>query len=962
MPELTGAVNFVLDGRAVVGRQGEMLIAAAERAGTYIPRFCYHPRMKPVGMCRMCLVEVNGPRGPSLQPACFIPVAEGMEVQTTSPKVKKAQDGVLEFLLINHPLDCPVCDKGGECPLQDQTLAYGPGETRFIEEKRHWAKPTPISELVLIDRERCIQCARCTRFAEEVAGEPGIDLAGRSDSTEVANYPGLPFSSNFSGNVVQICPVGALLAKPYRFKARPWDLEQVETTCTLCALGCRVVAQSSSDEVVRFLGVDSDPVNWSWLCDKGRFLFDALNSPERLSYPLLRRPAASGNGASGGARGGELARASWSEAMAAVAARLAEAPGERVGILGGARLPNEDAYAWSKLARAVIGTDNVDAQMGDGLPGELLAALPRATIDETCRARAIVLVAPDLKEELPVLYLRLRHAAKQDGVPLIEVSPAASGLSSLCAHSLRYRPGELAAVAKALCSTSPITEDVGGVPAPALEAARQAVAAASGASPSEGPEGTRETGPSVVVVLSRPSLAEAPSGAAQAALAFAKLPGVAFLPALRRSNVHGAIDFGLSPGLLPGRVSLGPGRAWFERHWGAKLPAHAGLSALGMLERAAEGKLDVLVLLGADPITDCPDKSLATLALQRAHFVVAVDAFETASTAFADVVLPAAVYTERRGTFTNIEGRVSWLGQKVTPPGTARPDWMIAADLALRLGHNLGASSLEELWAEIKQVSPLHSTVDLDLLTSYAGRDGVVLRGFGAPAPHASPPPPLDPMAGPGISSAELHPAPPAALKLTGSEGRDGELGPSPSELPSEFPPLVSVGDIEAAWSSPAPPPRQSAGRAGTEPERAGTEPQRAGGKKDRTAGEAPYRLVTVRPMWDGGTLVQKSPPVASLHPPLAAHLNPDDVARLGVHPGAVVKLISARGDLALPVAPDPAVVRSTVVVPFNLPGGGAGQLIDAAAPYTELAVVPEASEQPATGPMATGPEGGQQK
>ena len=213
-----------------------------------------------------------------------------MEAVTDSPAVKKAQDGILEFLLVNHPLDCPVCDKGGECPLQDQTLAYGPGETRFVEEKRHWDKPIPLSPLVLLDRERCIQCARCTRFADEVAGDAGIDFAVAKRYDRGGDLPDGPFVSNFSGNVVQICPVGALLAKPYRFKARPWDLQQVETTCTFCAVGCRVAAQSSSDQVVRFLGVDSDPVNWSWLCDKGRFCFEALNSPERLAHPLVRRP------------------------------------------------------------------------------------------------------------------------------------------------------------------------------------------------------------------------------------------------------------------------------------------------------------------------------------------------------------------------------------------------------------------------------------------------------------------------------------------------------------------------------------------------------------------------------------------------------------------------------------------------------------------------------------------------
>ena len=236
--------------------------------------------MKPVGMCRMCLVEVSGPRGATLQPACFIAVTEGMEVVTDSDKVKKAQDGVLEFLLVNHPLDCPVCDKGGECPLQDQTLAYGPGESRFVEEKRHFDKPIAISDLVLLDRERCIQCARCTRFAEEVAGEAQIDFAGRGERVEVATFPGDPFSSYFSGNTVQICPVGALTATPYRFTARPWDLDQVESTCTTCALGCRVAVQSSANRLTRLLGIDSDPVNQGWLCDKGRFVFEAVNGDE----------------------------------------------------------------------------------------------------------------------------------------------------------------------------------------------------------------------------------------------------------------------------------------------------------------------------------------------------------------------------------------------------------------------------------------------------------------------------------------------------------------------------------------------------------------------------------------------------------------------------------------------------------------------------------------------------------
>src|SRR2546421_10882180 len=342
----TDTLSIVVDGRQVEARPGEMVIAAAERAGPYMPRFCYHLRMKPVGMCRMCLVEIRGPRGYSLQPACFVAVADGQEVRTTSEKVRKAQDGVLEFLLINHPLDCPVCDKGGECPLQDQTLAYGPGESRFVEEKRHFAKPIPISGLVALDRERCIQCARCTRFADEHAGEPLINFIGRGDQLEVNTYPDHPFASYFSGNTVQICPVGALTSSPYRFRARPWDLEQVESSCTSCAVGCRVAIQSSGDRITRLIGIDADAVNQSWLCDKGRYNFDFINAEPRLTVPLVRK-------------NGELVETGWGEALDVVAKQLGQIRDQHgpagIAFVGGARLANEDAYAWARLAKGVLG-------------------------------------------------------------------------------------------------------------------------------------------------------------------------------------------------------------------------------------------------------------------------------------------------------------------------------------------------------------------------------------------------------------------------------------------------------------------------------------------------------------------------------------------------------------------------------------------------------------------------------
>ena len=658
-------VPVTLNGRAIVARQGELLIDAAERNGVYIPRFCYHPRMEPVGMCRMCIVEVDTGRGPALLPSCMLECTPDMKVDTESEVTTKAQDGVLEFLLINHPLDCPVCDKGGECPLQDQTMAYGPGESRFIEEKRHKEKPIPISDLVLLDRERCILCDRCTRFAKDVAGDPLIHFINRGNDTEINTFPDEPFASYFSGNTVQICPVGALTATSYRFRARPWDLDQAESTCQGCSVGCRISVESSRNQVLRYQGVDIDPVNWGWLCDKGRFGFEAVSSPDRIREPLIRR-------------GDALAPAGWATALAAAATAIRQAvttsgPGS-VAVLGGARLTNEAAYTWAKLAKGVVGTDHVDAQMGDGLPAEVVLGLPRATIDEVCApGGTVIMLGPDPKEELPVLFLRLRHAAVTDGVKIIEISPQAGGFTPYATLTLHPRPGEAGATVRALLDGVAPGTDAGGVDLTTMVAAAELI----------------RSGP-VTVILGRQSLAESGDAVVDAASALLTAkPDTRFLSALRRSNVHGALDMGLAPGVLPGRVSLDAGREWFADHW-QTVPSETGLDARGILTAAADGHIDVLVLLGADPLQDFPDHDLVTRALAGARTVIALDQFVTTSVQQADVVLATTGFAEVEGTATNIEGRVSVLNQKVTGPGTARPDWIVAVDLARRLGVDLG--------------------------------------------------------------------------------------------------------------------------------------------------------------------------------------------------------------------------------------------------------------------------------
>ena len=687
-------VTITVDGQEREVDAGKLLIQAAQDTGTYIPRFCWHPRMKPVGMCRMCLVEVEGPRGKMLTTSCTMPVSDGMVVHTESDVVKKAQEGVLEFLLINHPLDCPVCDRGGECPLQDQTMSYGPGESRFVEEKRHFEKPIPISDLVMLDRERCILCARCTRFSDEISGDPLIEFKERGNGTQVLTFPGEPFSSYFSGNTVQICPVGALTATPYRFRARPWDLEAVESTCPHCSVGCKISVQASQNKVLRFLGVDNGPTNQSWLCDKGRFGFEYLNSADRLSTPLVRS-------------GDILEESTWGAALDAAAARISsviEAHGaDAVAGLGGARSTNEEAYAFGKLMRAVVGTPHLDAQLDDGLNPQFLAGVePRATIDDLERAKTVLVWGPDLKEELPVLYLRVRRAATELGANLIVVHPRATGLDDVASHVVRYRAGDGSATLRRLMTGEGD-----------LAASREALG--------EGP---------VVAIIGRTGLTE-DARLAESVAAFARdLPGVGLMPATRRSNVYGALDMGLSPALLPGRVSAydAAARSALAESWGA-VPGGSGRDADGIIEGLEAGIIKAIVLLGSDPAQDFPDPERAAAALERADVVVAIDLFETASTAFADIVLPALGFAEVEGSVTNLEGRVQKVNRLLPGPGQSRSAAEIVEDLARRLGGSIGATSAEALAKEIATLAPAYGGVTWDVLDWGAGREGVVLPG-----------------------------------------------------------------------------------------------------------------------------------------------------------------------------------------------------------------------------------------
>ena len=713
MTDVKTTVTISVNGRSLEAAPGELLIEAAERAGTYVPRFCYHPRMEPVGYCRMCLVEVDGPRGATLQPACYIKVTDGMSVVTDSEKVKKAQDGVLEFLLANHPLDCPVCDKGGECPLQDQTLTHGSGETRFIEEKRHFVKPIEIGELVLLDRERCIQCARCTRFSAEVSGDTEIAFSGRGDLIEVAPSPTVPFDSTFSGNTVQICPVGALTAKPYRFTARPWDLEQVESTCTTCAVGCRVAVQSSGNRLTRVLGVDSEPVNHGWLCDKGRFTIESvdghqddvelLSAATRIREPLIRE-------------NGVLVPVTWGDALAKAATLLQDAastPGG-VGAIGGAALTNEGAFAWERFVRGVLASDHMDAQYGDGLDAALLQSLPTATIDEAANARVVVTLTGDLREELPVLFLRLRENFIKRQNSLVQFTFGANALTPLAAVSLPTRPGEAHLVADALTKSDGAAPQGSLIGDAELGQARTLIG---------------DSGEGVVFVVGRPNLAE-DAGVLERAIRVLSesFPNATFLPALRRANVMGALDMGLAPMLRPGRTYAA---------------GEKSRDTLAQLAALRSGEQKAVLILG-DLLGNVLDVTGAAAALDAGQVVV-VTGHGGTTLQFADVVLPAAVQHERLGTVTNIEGRVTAVTAKIVAPGSAWPDVAIASELAEQCGQSLGLASVEEA-AKVLEATTGYPA--LSVLNDVTDEGTVVGRRNERTERRA-----LDPMAFPGIKS-----------------------------------------------------------------------------------------------------------------------------------------------------------------------------------------------------------------
>jgi NADH-quinone oxidoreductase subunit G len=666
---VTGGVTVTIDGFEITVPKGTLVIRAAELLGVQIPRFCDHPLLEPAGACRQCLVEVTGQVKPLA--SCTTTCTEGMVVRTqlTSPVAEKAQRGVMELLLINHPLDCPMCDKGGECPLQNQAMSNGQGDTRFTDVKRTFAKPVAISTEVLLDRERCISCTRCTRFSEQIAGDPFIEFFERGPDQFIGTAEGKPFNSYFSGNTVQICPVGALTGAAYRFRSRPFDLVSTPSICEHCASGCRQRTDSRRGQVTRRLAGNDPEVNEEWNCDKGRWAFTYATEPDRLVTPLVRNES------------GVLAPASWPEALGAAAAGLAAARG-RAGVLTGGRLTVEDAYAYAKFTRIALGSNDIDLRarphsaeeaqfLGAAVAGREIG-ISYADLE---RAPAVLLAGFEPEDESPIVFLRLRKAARRGKIAIYSLAPyASSGLAKMGGVLLPTVPGAEAAV---------LTQLAGGTGQDGAEAALRALSA-DGA-----------------VIMAGERLAEVPGAlSAVAALAAATGAKLAWVP--RRAGERGAIDVGALPGLLPlGRPVWEPGaRAEVARAWGvASLPSEPGRDGGQILTAAADGDLDALVIAGVDP-GDLPDEAAALAALEATPFVVSLEVRTSAITDRADVVLPVAAVVEKAGTFVNWEGRPGTFGAVFEVPGVESDLQVlgrIADEMDVHLGLPDAASARREL-------------------------------------------------------------------------------------------------------------------------------------------------------------------------------------------------------------------------------------------------------------------------
>jgi NADH-quinone oxidoreductase subunit G len=680
-------ITFTLDGAQVSAPDGIMLVDAAKYGGVEIPVFCYEPKLgAPVGACRMCLVEIEGI--PKLQTACSTPVRDGMSVNTRSPRAIEAQNSVVEFLLANHPLDCPVCDKGGECPLQDISYGWGRGESRFTEPKRHFEKPIALSPSIAIDRERCILCYRCVRFSQEVSQDNQLVLLERGANTYVGTFDGNPYIAPFSGNIVELCPVGALTSRAYRFRARPWDIEQGGSVCTLCPAQCNVSYTVRDEKVMRVLARDNAGVEDGWLCDKGRFGYQSYDSPQRVTEPLVRQ-------------GDKLLPARWDFALQTAVDALRKA-GARTAALAGGATTNEEGWLLRRLMLEALGSPHFDSRrqgrIDPGFPPVLSRPSVTASVPDIEWAEAVLVLDTELVDEMPVLDLRVRKGVSRNKVRLAVASARPTTLDNNAHAVARYAPGHTEAFVQALLAALG-DENVGPL---------DDLAARAGASV----ENVRAIAAQLdsverVVILwsERMTLGERGHGAVRAVcnlidrLRLAEIDGAGHLQAPLTVNQRGLREIGLLPNFDPG---LRPG-------------AHDGKSSDEMRDALAAGELSTAILLGADPAGEWDDRAKWDAALDKASSVIAFTNWsDSAAARHATVVFPAEVAPEKEGTVTHPDGRVQRLRQTVKRAGQTRAVWSVLAELSKQLGVDLGVQVVHQATAQYVAATPIYEGLTPD--------------------------------------------------------------------------------------------------------------------------------------------------------------------------------------------------------------------------------------------------------
>jgi NADH-quinone oxidoreductase subunit G len=669
-------VTLIIDGREVAATEGEMLHDAARRGDVEVPVFCYEPKLgEPVGACRMCLVEVEGI--PKLQTSCSTPVRDGMVVHTRTEQVKEAQNAVVEFLLVNHPLDCPVCDKGGECPLQDITMGWGPGRSRMIDQKRHFEKPIELSPLVAIDRERCILCYRCVRFSQEVAEDEQLQLLERGDRTFVGTFDDRPYIAPFHGNITDLCPVGALTSYTYRFRARPWDIEQAGSVCTLCPSQCNVSFTVRDEQVKRVVARDNPDVDDGWLCDRGRYGFEMFTAEERVTEPRLK-----GGGAT-----------DWQTAIAKAAEGLKAAGAASAAIVGDAS--NEEGYLVQRILREALGSPHVDSRVsrGPGRETQVRLAQPELTakVRDIDDADVVLVIGTDPLHSSPILDLRIRKAMRRNGARLALATERPTALDGGAAAIARYAPGEaahfLGELGKALQDEAKAA-DTSSERAFGAECSEEAPAAFAA---------TLRDAERVVVIWGErigrdgEGAIDALAGLAEA-LDIAGSEGAGLLEVPELANARGLREAGCLPDAGPGLTETAAGRPTEE--------IRAGLES---------GEVKSLLLFGADPLRDFPDTDAWKSALAAADHIVAFSTFETATTAMSDVVFPLETHAEKDGTVTHPDGRLQRVRPSAARPGEIRPNWGVLAELSLALGHDTGVSSQPSAFVALADAAPIYS-------------------------------------------------------------------------------------------------------------------------------------------------------------------------------------------------------------------------------------------------------------